>query len=254
MRGVRNKRRAARWGAPLSHPRALLLSALLLAGGSRWALADHLLTLRIEGPGGVPTEARLSVIGADSQSYRPLPDSISLFFEPLGGYFYADSSAAMHVPAGPTRIRASKGLEFRSIDTTVAVVSDTVIVAAMERWIEPRSQGLVGGDVHAHLLHDPVVYHPDEAAAARVVRAEGLRVAHFLDNGYLFTGQVSAHCDTTATFFCSEEYRSPIFGHLSLLGIDSLLLPFGGSLGWPLNAEVVERARGHAHSLATYAH
>jgi hypothetical protein len=219
------------------------------------ARADHALTvLLVDSDLGLPTAARLSVTGSDQLPYRPAPDSLSLFHEPLGGYFYADSASVVLVPDGSTFVRASKGLEYLPYTLTLPVVSDTTITVSLDRWIEPRTLGWVGGDTHGDLTHPPAAYHPGAAEASLVMKAEGLRVATFLDNGFLFTGQVNDRSAPDATFFSAEEYRSPTFGHAGLLGIGELVDPDWGYPGWPLNGEVVEQVRGMGHALATVAH
>lgn len=230
----------------------LVLGAALIGTPAR---ADHALTLLlVDTARSAPTAARLSVTGADTEPYRPRPDSLCLFHEALEGFFYADSAAVVFVPAGSTRVRASKGLEYMPFAVALEIGSDTTVTVALDRWIEPRDLGWVGGDAQGDLTHSPAAYHPNAAEAMRVVRAEGLRVAHFLDNGYLFTGEVNAFSDSEALFFSSEEYRSPTFGHLGLLGIDELVHPFTGYAGWPLNGGTIEAVRAMEHALATIAH
>lgn len=217
--------------------------------------ADRLLTLQIvETPGGAPTAARISVTGSDARPYRPEPDSLCLYHDALGGFFYARGSAAVLVPEGETRITASKGPEFLPVDREVLVAADTTVLLELERWIEPRETGWVGGDTHGDLTHEPAAYHVEADEAKRVAEAEGLRVANFLDNGYLFTGTVSPLSDASVVLFSSEEYRSPVFGHLGLLGIDTLLLPDYGGIGWPLWGDVVDQVRGQTHALAVLTH
>ncbi|RPJ41102.1 MAG: hypothetical protein EHM19_12570, partial [Candidatus Latescibacterota bacterium] len=250
-------------GPPAFPPAAAAAAAILLfafgtpgaAGAQPEPAPTHLLTLALIDPAtGAPTAARLSVQGSDGGSLRPSADSLCLFQDALGGYFYADSAATLFVPAGPTRVRAAKGIEYTRFDDTLDVQSDTTVVIELAPWIEPRSGGWVGGEAHAHLAHPPVIYDLDADDALFLLRGEGVRVATFLEHGYLFTGEVDPHGDTDAFFFASEEYRSPIFGHLGLLGLDAFIDPDWGYLGWPLNREIIEEVRGHDHALAVYAH
>ncbi|MFH1277243.1 MAG: CehA/McbA family metallohydrolase [Candidatus Eisenbacteria bacterium] len=223
------------------------------AGGA--CAAEWALTLEItEVPGAVPAAARVSVTGADALSYRPFPDSLCLYHEALGGFFYAESSAVVLVPEGMTRITAVKGPEFLPVDLHVSVTADTTVLLELERWIEPRDLGWVGGDAHGDLTHAPAAYHIEPDEAKRVAEAEGLRVANFLDNGYLFTGGVGSLSDGSVALYSSEEYRSPVFGHLGLLGIDTLIVPDYGGVGWPLWGDVVDRVREHTHALAVLTH
>ena len=219
--------------------------------------ANPVLTLEVtEAPGGTAAAARLSVTGSDDLPSHPLPDSVGLYHHSIDGfsYFYVDSAASLSPPPGPTRIVATRGPEYGAIDFTFDLAADTTITLVFERWIEPRDSGWMGGDTHGDLTHDPPTYVLSGSDAKMITLAEGLRVANFLDNGFLFTGAVNSLSDSSVILFSSEEYRSPFYGHLGLLGIDSLIVPMNGQMGWPLNAGVTEEARGHQSALAVYTH
>jgi len=233
--------------------RFLLFLLLFLLPAS--AVAEPSLTVRVvDGKSWLPTPARLAVIGSDSSLCYPPPDSLSLFHTGMGGYFYTDSVSVVPVPAGETRLFASKGPEYGSVSLVLDVVQDTTVEILLERVVDLRSMGWVGADLGIHLNHLPIDYHVEGVEAKRVALAEGLPIANFLENGYLFTGAVDSLSDSSVTLFYSEEYRSPIFGHLDLVGIDTLVLPDCGGMGWPLNRDIVRRVRGHDHALAIYAH
>jgi len=228
---------------------------LLLLVASTAAAADRTVTLEVlETPGLIPTTARISVTGSDDLPGRPLPDSLCLFHSSLGGFFYADSAAVLVLPDGETRIVATKGPEYDPLDLTVTIDSDTSFQLVLDRWVSMPDSGWLSGEGHGDLTHEPATYHPGSAEARWVAGAEGLGVAQFLDNGFLFTGEVAAVSDESVVIFASEEYRSPIFGHLALYGIDTLIVPMNGHAGWPLNTVISGEVSGHDHALTSYAH
>lgn len=114
---------------------------------------------------GRPTPVRVRVSGPDGTSYAPLgrfADFPAGVNEDVGGglrlgreaWFATDGSCEVPLPAGvPLRVQATKGPEFRPLDTTVTLgPGQMALRVAVERWHDRRADGWVSGDGRCHFL------------------------------------------------------------------------------------------------------
>ncbi len=204
--------------------------------------------------------ARISIKGSDGEAYRPQPDSACIFHTSMNGHFYADSAFDVTVPAGSTRFRVSKGFEYTFISDDWNLGSDTTLTFVLDRWIDLPDEGWYCGDIHVHLAHPPdegeETYTLDRGAGLLAVSGEGLNVTHFLDNDLFFTGAPDSLSTPECILYFSEEYRSFIFGHLVLMGLDHLIEPWstGPTPSWPMNEAILESLRTQTNVAASYAH
>ncbi|MCK4547557.1 MAG: CehA/McbA family metallohydrolase [Candidatus Eisenbacteria sp.] len=210
---------------------------------------------------GEPVSARVSIRGSDDGSYRPLPDSVGIYHSCLGGYFYASGSFDVIVPTGTTRFYISKGFEYTPLLEVVNVASDTTLVFVLDRWIDLTQDGWYPGDTHAHLAHQvgeggEEGYFLTQQDGYRMGSAEGLSVVHYLDNDRFFTGAPDPVSTPDCIVYFSEEYRSFIFGHLGLLGLEHLILPCtsGPVPSWPMNRSILDSIVVQSGAAVSYAH
>lgn len=121
--------------------------------------------LRINDAAGRPTAARVCVSAADGTCFAPLgrfvefPSGVN---EDVGGglrvgreaWFTIDGACEIPLPANvPLRVRATKGPEFRPLDTTVTLGPGQMALRfALERGHDRRADGWVSGDARCHFL------------------------------------------------------------------------------------------------------
>jgi hypothetical protein len=208
-----------------------------------------------------PVTARVSIRGSDDASYRPLPDSVALYHESTGGHFYGAGSFDVTVPVGDTRFYVSKGFEFTPISEVIHLGADTTVVFVLERSIDLTEDGWYCGDTHAHLEHQAGEeksggYFLDQSDGLWAASAEGLNVVHYLDNDRFFTGGPDPVSTPECIVYFSEEYRSFIFGHLVLMGIEHLVEPWtsGPVPSWPMNEAVLDSVVLQSNVAVSYGH
>ncbi len=76
------------------------------------------------------------------------------------GYFYADGSFSVVVPAGATTVRVSHGPEYDAVVRSVVVSGDTTVVIAMTRVEDMARHGWFGADTHVQMNTCAAAAHP----------------------------------------------------------------------------------------------
>ncbi len=158
---------------------------------------------------------------------------------------YVDGSFALKVPEGGASIEIRRGLETRPLSVTIAAKdSEKTLRRAFRlcRWIDMAGKGYVKGDIHAHL---PA---PKEAHAQ--MRAEDLNTLTLLHMADLeqppatndcFTGKLDTHSTPGCEIYVAQEVREWQMGHLTLLGVTSLVP------GYPDHGGTLEHWKSRPH-------
>lgn len=216
--------------------------------------------LRLRDASGNPVEARISVYDSAGVPLLPVDDAIPVYDSYFGqDYFYARDTVSVAVPAAAVRVLATRGFEHRPLDFTAVVAADTTLELTFVRFADLRAHGWFSGDTHIHLAHggDGDVYEIAPEDYATIARAEDLAFSGLLTNGLHFTGGTHPAGDANHLLHFGVEYRSAVYGHLGLLGLDELPVSFGcclpGTPAAPLNLEVAEWARSRG-GVVVYAH
>ena len=222
-----------------------------------------------------PAAARLYVEASDGKGYAPRGEPI--FYYPLepGGrrdaFFVAVGTAEFDVPAGPLRLTAVKGFEYRISGKTVDVESGstTDVTLNLERWTNWNQRGWYSGENHFHANYLGSYYQqPVQSLAwlkAMDLNAANMIVANaqgaFVHDKEFFTGQVSPLSTPLRFLYWGQEYRnSDPLGHMGFLNIKSQVPPSYTSVpgsdspfDFPLNtiAAIAAREQG---GLVTYMH
>ncbi|MBU8922155.1 MAG: CehA/McbA family metallohydrolase [Bacteroidales bacterium] len=168
----------------------------------------------------------------DVNEYMRYPPPVeSLYHSAGGGYFYSSGSFTLTVPVGGTTIRAGHGFDFMPVVRYVDVQADTTIVLEFELVVDSSEYGLFCGDVHVHLNHGSGYYILEPLDAFRIASAEGLSVINCLDNDNFFSGGPDPCSTDQCIVYMAEEVRSGVWGHYGLLGLNTLVEPFGSNWG-----------------------
>ena len=226
-----------------------------------------------------PSAARLYVEASDGKGYAPRGEPI--FYYPLepGGrrdafrdaFFVAVGAAEFDVPAGPLRLTAVKGFEYRIIGKTVDVEagSTTEITLKLERWTNWNQRGWYSGENHFHANYLGSYYQqPVQSLAwlkAMDLNAANMIVANaqgaFVHDKEFFSGQVNPLSTPLRFLYWGQEYRnSDPLGHMGFLNIKSQVPPSYTSVpgsdspfDFPLNTMAAIEARKQG-GLVTYMH
>ncbi len=197
--------------------------------------------------------ARCRVTDIYSNNYYPAAETTFIYIWG-GGYFYADGTFTLDLPPGEFRFRVTHGLEYIPIDAQIMMgTNDTTIVLGLGRLIDMEELGWFGGDCHLHINHGGGYYGLVPADAHMIGRAEGLRVVNCLDNGYYFTGGPDPCSTEECIVYMTEEYRSGVYGHMGLLGLEEEVSPYT-SLWWPTTWEIADSTHTQEGALVVSAH
>jgi len=262
-----------------NHERATALVRLDLNSGQRRTLNLD----RVEF--GEPT-GRLPLVLADAHTGDPLVARISVkqqggkFHFPLDalyritsgiGHFYARHKAELTVPAGRFTLQAWRGPEYfvHTQELEIAAGETREAVLALDRWINLPETGWFSGENHIHANYGYGAWHNDPTTIREQCEGEDLHVANVViansdGNGVFdreyFLGQPEPLSLPRTIIYWNEEFRSTIWGHLTLGNLSHLVEPiFTGfkdtTNPWdvPTNADIAERTRAQQGTIS-YTH
>ena len=209
--------------------------------------------LRLNGPRGTPTPARLCVSDEAGTCYAPLGRSVEFPAgrgEAVGGslligrerWFTTGGSCEIPLPPGvPLRVRATKGPDFRPLDARVTLGPGQLSLRfALERLRDGRVEGFSSADARAHFLSaDSALL---EAAAEGLDLAQVLafdyRLASFDGHTYAttpgldaFSGQTPARQSPESLVAVNTLNAHAVLGRVALLHAHRPVFPL--SFGAP---------------------
>jgi Tol biopolymer transport system component len=195
--------------------------------------------IRVLGPDGRPSAARIYVDASDGRHYTPdgLFHRSMMVFDRQ--YFHMSAESEIDAPAGRTRIEAICGWTLRPKAVTVDVAAGSVqtVTIQLERVAGLRMAGWFSGDSHVHDLHQG--FGLTHEAFFRELVAEDLNVTHALihmDGTRIMgrwadlTGKPSPLSTPLHILQYAEEFRGGL-GHIGMIGIKEFILPFDAGAG-----------------------
>jgi Tol biopolymer transport system component len=218
---------------------------------------------------GDPALARVSVQQVGGKFHFPLGE---LYRITSGvGHFYAREHASLTVPSGRYVIQAWRGPEYWAYRETVEVGpgKDTPVLLALDRWVNMPQLGWYSGENHIHANYGYGAWHNDPRSIRDQCEGEDLHVSNVVvansdgdgvfDRDY-FLGRPDPLSTSRHILYWNEEFRSTIWGHLTLGSLSHLVEPiFTGfketTNPWdvPSNAEIAERTRAQGGTVS-YTH
>jgi TolB protein len=262
-----------------NYEQATALAAIDLKSGRRQTLQIDRVDFR------EPT-AGIGLSLADAQTGDPVVARVSLrqedgkFHFPLGalyrftggvGHFYARQRATLTVPAGKYTVRAWHGPEYLPFEQKIEVGPDErrEIRIEMKRWINMPQRGWFSGENHIHANYGYGAWHNDPGAIRDQCEGENLHVANVMvansdgdgvfDRQY-FLGRPDPLSAAHTIIYWNEEFRSTIWGHMTLGNLSQLVEPiFTGfkdtTNPWdvPTNADIADRTHAQ-HGTVSYTH
>jgi len=189
---------------------------------------------------GQPTPVRLYVRASDARAYAP--SGTQIFYYPLDpgpdrdGFFVGKGEDEFPVPAGPVRLTALKGVEYRILEKTVDVAAGQTaeVTLSMERWTNWAQRGWHTGENHFHANYNGSYYQrpPD---SLRWLEAEDLNTANmivanangaFIHDKEFFRGGVDPISKPRYVLYWGQEFRnSDPLGHMAFLNIKKQVPP-----------------------------
>ncbi len=177
------------------------------------------------------------------------------------GHFYARHNAELTVPAGQFTLQAWHGPEYfvHKQELEIAAGETREVTLAMDRWINMPMSGSFSGENHIHANYGYGAWHNDPVTIRDQCEGEDLHVANVVvansdgdgvfDREY-FLGRADPLSSPRTIIYWNEEFRSTIWGHLTLGNLSQLVEPiFTGfkdtTNPWdvPTNADIADRTR-----------
>ena len=206
------------------------------------------------GNGEEPNIGRVSIRQKNGRFYFPQG---SLYRITGGlGHFYGRNQVSLELPYGEFDLVAYKGTEFREVRKSFKVTdsSDLKISVDFEKWVDPAFSQWYSGENHIHANYGYGAWYSDVNTVAEQVEGEGLNVANMVvansdgDGVFdrpFFIGAPDRRSTDQSIMMWNEEFRSTMWGHLTIVDLDRLVEPiFTGFAGttnpWdvPTNADV----------------
>ncbi len=234
---------AMRYQTDLRDDGALRLIVRALCAGLMWVCltlpvdaATRLEARIVDDASGQPLAARVAVTNADGKFVEI--HGRHEHVEYLGKrWCYVDGAFTLTVPSGGVWLEIRRGFETLPLTAKIAGQASSKKAEKtfrLRRWIDMGAKGYVNGDIHAH-LPVPKVAHPQ-------MRAEDLNTLTLLylpdtespiATNRCFTGKLDACSTPGCEIYVSQEIQEWQMGHLTLLGLTSLVPGYphaGGSL------------------------
>jgi hypothetical protein len=176
-------------------------------------------------------------------------------------HFYAEGFARLELPAGHYRLKAARGPEYRvaRADFLIRAGERTSLKVELARWTDQASQGWYSGENHIHANYGYGHWYNSPRTMQAQCSGEDLRVGNFMvansegDGVFdreFFRGAPDPLSSDRLVLYWNEEFRSTIWGHMTLLNLRYLVEPiFTGFLRtthpWdmPTNADIAD----HTH-------
>lgn len=262
-----------------NHERATALVRVDLKSGERQTLglervefrepASKLRLVLKDAHTGDPLVARVSVKQQGSKFHFPL----RALYRITGGigHFYARHNAELSLPAGKFTLQAWHGPEYfvHKQDLEIAAGETREVTLALDRWTNLPERGWFSGENHIHANYGYGAWHNDPVTIRDQCEGEDLHVANVVvansdgdgvfDRQY-FLGSPDPLSAPRTIIYWNEEFRSTIWGHLTLGNLSQLVEPiFTGfkdtTNPWdvPTNADIADRARAQQGTVS-YTH
>jgi TolB protein len=214
---------------------------------------------------GQATPARLYVRASDGKAYAPAGTSIFYYALQPGaareGFFVASGEDEFAAPAGPLRLTALKGIEYRIQDRTIDVAAGQTATTTiqMERWTNWAQRGWYTGENHFHANYNGS-YYQRPAQSLAWLEAEDLNTANmivanasgaFIHDKEFFRGAPDPISKPRYVLYWNQEYRnSDPLGHMAFLNLKKQVPPSftsvigsNSSYDFPLNTMAAIEAR-----------
>jgi Tol biopolymer transport system component len=218
---------------------------------------------------GQATVARVAVVEKGGKFHAP-PGALYRIDRGVG-HFYCRDAAELRLPAGEYQLRVSRGPEYRVVRKTVRIEADKTAdtTVALERWIDAASLDLYSGENHIHANYGYGEWYNTPETMLLQCEGEDLNVCNFMvansdgdgvfDRSF-FRGRPDPLSKPRTVLYWNEEYRSTIWGHMTLVNLRQVVEPiFTGfkdttnPFDIPTNADTADRTRRQG-GLVSYTH
>jgi Tol biopolymer transport system component len=187
------------------------------------------------------------------------------------GHFYCRDAAEFRLPAGEYQISVFRGPEYRAVRRTVRIDAEkrVDVTIALARWIDSAALNLYSGENHIHANYGYGEWYNTPQTMLLQCEGEDLDVCNFMvansdgdgvfDRSF-FRGRPDPLSKPRTVLYWNEEYRSTIWGHMTLVKLRQVVEPvFTGfkdttnPYDVPTNADTADRTHRQG-GLVNYTH
>jgi Tol biopolymer transport system component len=152
------------------------------------------------------------------------------------GHFYCRDAAELRLPAGEYQLRAFRGPEYRVARKSLRIDSEKAVemTVELERWIDAASRNLYSGENHIHANYGYGEWYNTPETMLLQCEGEDLNVCNFMvansdgdgvfDRSF-FRGRPDPLSKPRIVLYWNEEYRSTIWGHMTLVNLRQVVEP-----------------------------
>lgn len=183
---------------------------------------------------GQPVTARVWVQHTDGKFHAPVGSLYRLLNNDM--HFYAEGREELAVPVGQYSLAVARGPEYRIArrDVEIRPGETTAINIEVERWTDQRQRGWYSGENHIHANYGYGHWYNSPRTMLAQCAGEDLLVCNFMvansdgdgvfDREY-FRGRPDPLSTDRTVLYWNEEFRSTIWGHMTLLNLKQLVEP-----------------------------
>jgi hypothetical protein len=217
--------------------------------------------------------ARVYLTAADGLAYAPKGAISRVTAMSAEYYFHVEKTFELELPAGETRIEATRGIEYDLSSRTVELQAGkmTEVTLPLKRWQNMARAGWYSSDAHIHANYTAVdhqVITPEDVrlqALAEDLNNANMMVANsggsFIHDERYFEGKPNRLGSRDYIIYWNEEMRNRgLYGHMCLFNLKTLVRPiYTGfpdtpqSDDYPANYTQAEGAQKQGGAV-TYAH
>jgi hypothetical protein len=216
-----------------------------------------------------PAVARVSIVDKGGKFYAP-PGAMYRI-ERGNGHFYCSGATEVRLPAGDYRLSVWRGPEYRTARQSLRVAADEAVTVTvpLERWVDAAGLHFYSGENHIHANYGYGEWYNTPASMLLQCDGEDLTVCNFMvansdgdgvfDRSF-FRGRPDPLSKPRTVLYWNEEYRSTIWGHMTLINLRHVVEPvFTGfkdttnPYDVPTNADSADRTRQQG-GLVNYTH
>jgi hypothetical protein len=183
---------------------------------------------------GKPATARVSVQQIGGKYYAPN----GALYRVLDGemHFYIEGHTTITLPSGRYKVQAARGPEYKTSSQVLEIsTGETARVAiSLERWTNQRERGWYSGESHIHANYGYGHWYNSPRTMTAQCGGEDLIICNLMvansdgdgvfDREY-FRGRPDPLSTPGTILYWNEEFRSTIWGHMTLLNLKQLVEP-----------------------------
>lgn len=205
---------------------------------------------------GAPVTARVTIRKADGKFYFPTGSDYRLTGR--HGHFYSSGGETISLPRGEYEVRVRRGPEYRTFSETITLEEAPLeLRAELNRWIDMNDRNWYSGENHIHANYGYGEWYNTPKAIIRQIEGEDLNVGNLviansdgdaIFDREFFRGQLDPRSTGRHLVYYGEEFRSTIWGHMTLSNLTRLVEPimtgFPGTTNpydVPTNADIAEQ-------------